>query len=325
MAHDPDRRPATLEQWQRGLLMDREAWSGANVRSRTADEIKHSSQPERPPPGPIYAVRLRRPARSGLGLSVLLIAASLWLIAVWLAERQGMGWMYWRHDGTPPETRPAPVSPARQAEPPSPAAQDMVRLPGGSFLMGSPTDKPDREGDETQHRVTVADFSIGKYEVTQAQWRSVMGDNPSRFSGCDRCPVEGVRWGDVQDYIARLNRRTGRRYRLPTEEEWEYACRAGGAQNYCGANKVDSVAWYQGNSGLKPHPVGQKRPNAWGLYDMSGNVWEWTGSCYESDCGRRVNRGGSWTNRPGAVRSANRDWSDPTDRNDDLGFRLAHD
>ena len=177
---------------------------------------------------------------------------------------------------------------------------DMVRLPSG--------------------------IAMGKYEVTQAQWRAVMGNNPSNFANCgDNCPVEQVSWEDVQQFIQRLNSQTGKRYRLPSEDEWFAACQAGYGHEYCGSNSVDAVAWYGGNSGNRTHPVGQKQPNAWGLYDMSGNVREWTSSCDEGDCSRRVLRGGFWYVRPADVRSAYRYWNAPSNRDGFLGFRLAQD
>lgn len=144
-------------------------------------------------------------------------------------------------------------------------------------------------------------FAIGKYEVTQGQWRAVMGNNPSNFQTStflkcgDSCPVEQVSWNDAKDFISHLNNKTGKQYSLPSEAEWEYACRAGGRQEYCGSDNADSVAWYGDNSGNgTTHPVGRKQPNAFGLYDMSGNVQEWVEDCYNGDCGRRVLRGGSY-------------------------------
>ena len=228
-----------------------------------------------------------------------------------------------------PTPRPVSVTPVVTPPPRLASACDdcpeMVRLPGGTFTMGSPDNELGRDSDETQHRVTVGGFAIGKYEVTQAEWRAVMGDNPSRFNDCNRCPVERVSWHEVQTYVEKLNARTGRRYRLPTEEEWEYACRAGESQTYCGADSPDPIAWYIVNSGLKTHPVGQKRANRYGLYDMSGNVWEWISSCHKGDCARRVFRGGCWLDEPAGVRAADRSWLDPMIRDVFLGFRLAQD
>ena len=180
----------------------------------------------------------------------------------------------------------------------------MVTVPGGSFEMGS------GNGDELpQHRVTLKAFALGKYEVTQAQWQAVMGDNPSNFKQCGgNCPVENVSWNDAQAFIQKLNQKTGANYRLPTEAEWEYACKAGQETEYCGGNNIDEVAWY-GNNSQTTHPVGQKQANAFGLYDMSGNAWEWVQDSYHGkyngaptdgtewlgDGAKRVLRGGSWS------------------------------
>jgi formylglycine-generating enzyme required for sulfatase activity len=143
------------------------------------------------------------------------------------------------------------------------------------------------------------DYEIGKYEITQAEWHVVMGNNPSKYSNCgDTCPVEEVSWDDVQKFIRRLNQKTGKQYRLPTEVEWEYACYGGSQSEYCGGDNLDAVAWYEKNSNNQTHPVGQKQANGYGLYDMSGNVWEWTQDCYGSSCDIRALRGGSWFNGP---------------------------
>lgn len=167
-------------------------------------------------------------------------------------------------------------------------------------------------------------YAMGKYEVTQSQWEAVMGSNPSNYKDCgDTCPVENVSWNDTQEFIQKLNDHTGQQYRLPSEAEWEYACRAGSQQEYCGSDNIDSVAWYDGNSGNKTHPAGQKQANAWGLYDMSGNIWEWVQDCYEGDCAKRVLRGGSWNNYPQGARAAFRFRNDPAFRFSDFGFRLA--
>ena len=210
-----------------------------------------------------------------------------------------------------------------------------VRVPAGCFKMG-------KEGVATPvHEVCVDAFDIGKYEVTQGQWKAVMGNNPSSYSSCgDSCPVEKVSWTDVQEFIGKLNGQGGVcRYSLPTEAEWEYACRSGGKdEEYCGGGNIDRVAWYSGNSGNKTHPVGQMVANGLGLYDMSGNVWEWVMDRYDEkyyavsprnnpsgpDGGSiRVKRGGGWNYDPANVRSANRDFNGPGARYDDLGFRLA--
>jgi formylglycine-generating enzyme required for sulfatase activity len=219
---------------------------------------------------------------------------------------------------------------------------EMVIISSGEFKMGS------ANGDSYEkpvHSVTVNAFALGKTEVTQGQWRAVMGNNPSQFSSCgDDCPVEKVDWNDVQAFIQKLNTQTGKQYRLPSEAEWEYACRAGGQHEYCGSDSIDSVAWYEDNSGKgwfspigRTHPVSRKQPNAFGLYDMSGNVWEWMedswhgnyngapadGSVWQGDGAKRVLRGGSWSNIPRVARAANRDGDGPTVRYSNFGFRVA--
>ena len=185
----------------------------------------------------------------------------------------------------------------------------------------------------------VSDFHIGRYPVTQAQWSEVMGTNPSKFENCDDCPVESVSWLEVQDFISKLNSLTGKTYRLPTEAEWEYAARGGNQSNdylYSGSNNIDAVGWYYKNSGSRTHPVGKKDPNELGLYDMSGNVWEW---CWDwlgdypensekdyagpSKGSYRVLRGGSWYSFPLSCRVAYRFSVAPGVRRSDLGFRLA--
>ena len=211
---------------------------------------------------------------------------------------------------------------------------DMVEIPGGNFEMGSnfhDTQKP-------VHSVSIDDFALGRTEITQGQWRAVMGNNPSSFSSCgDDCPVEKVSWDDAQAFIQKLNAKTGKQYRLPSEAEWEYACRAGGQQEYCGSDNFDGVAWHYSNGGEKIHPVSRKQPNAFGLYDMSGNVLEWVedswhdnyngapadGSIWQGDGAKRVLRGGSWFISPQGARAAFRGWNKPAFRYFDIGFRVA--
>ena len=179
---------------------------------------------------------------------------------------------------------------------------------------------------------------MGKYPVTQGQWKKVMKSNPANFKKGDNFPVEQVSWHDVQRFIAQLNKESRADYRLPTEAEWEYACRSNDWYQYSGGDDLDAVAWHKDNSGGTTHPVGEKQVNAFGLYDMSGNVWEWCNDWYgdkyytaspeENPTGpasgsRRVIRGGGWLNGPGFVRSANRFWYTPVRRGYDLGFRLA--
>ena len=217
---------------------------------------------------------------------------------------------------------------------------EFVFLKGGCFEMG------DTFGDGLQderpvHEVCVDDFYLGKYEVTQRQWEIVMGNNPSRFKGRDH-PVEQVSWNDVQQFISRLNEQSGQKFRLPTEAEWEYAARSGGRrEKYAGTSQegeLGQYAWYFVNSGSQTHPVGEKRPNGLGLYDMSGNVWEWCADWYGENSYQgspinnpegpfngsyRVLRGGSWFNDPGNLRVGYRYCFSPAYRAGTIGFRLG--
>jgi formylglycine-generating enzyme required for sulfatase activity len=222
---------------------------------------------------------------------------------------------------------------------------EFVLIPAGSFTMGADKNFKAASDDETpQHRVSISKpFYLGKHEVTQAQWEAVMGNNPSRFEGRDN-PVEMVSWDDTQEFIQRLNRQEGhKRYRLPTEAEWEYAARAGTTGAYSFGDDVGQLgqyAWYGANCRGRTHPVGQKQPNPWGLYDMHGNVWEWVQDWYgeryySSSPGTdpkgpssgyyRVFRGGCWFFDAERCRSANRNGSTPGLRYNVLGFRLALD
>ena len=194
---------------------------------------------------------------------------------------------------------------------------EMVEIPPGSFMMGSDRDQMQRP----VHSVTIAKaFAIGKTEITQGQWRAVMGTNPSFFPKCgDNCPVERVHWQDALEFVRKLSEKTGQKYRLPSESEWEYACRAGGTYLYCGSDDRDAVAFNENRDGWLTHAVAAKQPNAFGLYDMSGSVWEWTADCWHDNysgaptdgsawttgesCswGSRVARGGSWFSGPRPV------------------------
>lgn len=167
-------------------------------------------------------------------------------------------------------------------------------------------------------------YELGKYEVTQAEWKAVMGNNPSKFNNCgDSCPVEQVNWDDVQTFIQKLNTLTGNKYRLPTEGEWEGACLGEKQTEYCGSDDVDSVAWYADNSDGTTHPVGQKQPNGYGLYDMSGNVSELTSDCNNGDCEYHLVRGGSWLFILDSMDVTSHSVINPTARFEGTGFRLA--
>lgn len=213
----------------------------------------------------------------------------------------------------------------------------LARIPAGEFLMGSSS-----YSDETiVHRVTLgSDFWIGQKEVTQDEYRRVMGTSPSAFQGNPR-PVEQVSWEDAAEFCRRLGAQEQRVYRLPTEAEWEYACRAGSRAAFCYGDddtRLGEFAWYDASAGPRTHPVGSRKPNAWGIYDMHGNVWEWCLDWYAEDfysagsltdpkglsTGEyRVLRGGCWYNRPVFCRSARRDFNRPDYRDDGIGFRVV--
>lgn len=171
-------------------------------------------------------------------------------------------------------------------------------------------------------------FMMSKFEVTQALWRAVMGSDPveleQAFRGCDACAVTNVSWDDAKAFISRLNARTQGAYRLPSVAEWNFACSAGEKQSFCGSDTLDEVAWFAGNSGGRPHPVGQKNANAWGLHDMSGNVMEWTEDCMSaSRCDYRELRGSAWRYTAASQGIARIWWSPAARRDNDTGFRLA--
>jgi formylglycine-generating enzyme required for sulfatase activity len=265
--------------------------------------------------------------------------------------------------GTRPSPTPAPQpapTPTPQPAPtptptPQPVSNNMVRINSGTFMMGSPASDPDHFNDEIQHRVTVSAFYMGKYEVTQKEYQEMMGTNPSRFKG-DNLPIENVTWFEAVEYCNRRSQREGltpaymisgtsvtwnrsaNGYRLPTEAEWECACRAGTTTAFnTGASINNNAGWYDANSSNRTHPVGEKSANAWGLYDMHGNVWEWCWDWYEaayssgaqtdpvgpSSGSNRVVRGGGWDSPATLARSAYRSSVPPSSRID-MGFRVVH-
>jgi formylglycine-generating enzyme required for sulfatase activity len=252
--------------------------------------------------------------------------------------------------------RPAPVkimpppAPPKAAEPlPQPKQGDVlvneasgmefVYVPGGCFKMGSPVGEKGRfDWEGPVHEVCVNGFWMGRYEVTQEQWLKIMDSNPSSLKK-NQHPVENVSWHDAQEFLARLNKRSGRTYRLPTEAEWEYACRAGGSGKYCGGDNPDAVAWHEENSSGSTRPAGRKQANAFGLHDMSGNVWEWCLDKFDKNyyaiAGTRNNprgpsggeenlvRGGSAGSRAHNCRAAFRFKNRPDYRENLIGFRVV--
>jgi formylglycine-generating enzyme required for sulfatase activity len=265
------------------------------------------------------------------------------------------------------DTRPRPSQPAVQVSPPQPAKQvvqpatpsprglititenlgngislELIQLPAGQFMMGaSPNDSKADDDEKPQHLVKLKAFAMGKYPITQAQYEAVMGKKRSKFQGNPNNPVECVSWNDAQAFCKKLSEATGKKYRLPSEAEWEYACRAGTTTRYYfgdDANQLGDYAWFTDNSRSKTHPVGQKRPNGWGLYDMHGNVWEWCedswhknykgaptdGSAWiQGGNSFRILCGGGWYYSSRFCRSSFRDGYDPDDGYDDFGFRVV--
>ena len=218
---------------------------------------------------------------------------------------------------------------------------EMVYVQGGTFMMGATSEQGSdcRDNEKPVHQVTLSDYYIGKYQVTQKQWEAVMGNNPSKFKG-DNLPVEMVSWDDTQEFIKRLNMLTGKKYRLPTDAEWEYAARGGNKSRgykYSGSNNINDVAWYEDNSDKKTHPVGTKQPNELSIYDMNGNVWELCNDWYgdysntaktnpmgPSSGSYRVFRGGGWYNSAEFCRVSYRERRSPGAPGTSLlGFRVV--
>ena len=217
----------------------------------------------------------------------------------------------------------------------------MVAVEGGTFTMGATAEQGSdaRDREKPAHQVTLSSYCIGQTEVTQELWLAVMGSNPSHFTGNLQRPVETVSWNDCQTFISKLNQLTGQNFRLPTEAEWEYAARGGNRSQgykYAGSNNIDNVAWYTSNSASTTHPVATKAPNELGLYDMSGNVWEWCQDWFGSysstaqtnptgpaSGSSRVSRGGSWGSYAGLCRVSYRHGNAPSGTSYYLGLRLA--
>ena len=250
------------------------------------------------------------------------------------AERLGQGFApKVKENPAPKPAQPEPVSLLKPyIENLNGMPLELIHIPAGKFTMGSDEDDDERP----PHEVSVSGFYIGKFQITQKQWQAVMGKNPSEFEG-DDLPVERVSWHDTQAFCEKLRAMTGKAFRLPSEAEWEYACRAGTTGDYAG--NLDEMAWYDENSNDKTHPVGQKKHNAFGLYDMHGNVWEWCedvrhenyndapkdGSAWtdggNQEC--RVLRGGSCVNSAWYCRAAGRYDLTPVIRIDYIGFRCV--
>ena len=253
-----------------------------------------------------------------------------------------------------PQSPPLPVSLSPQGFTqtlPGDIELEMIKIPAGSFLMGTEEAEVIRLNKENetdwfknempQHQVNLQEFYLGKYPVTQEQYQAIMGTDPSNFKDNPKNPVEQVSWDNAQEFCQKLSDKTGKKYRFPSEAEWEYACRAGTQTcYYFGDDKklLGEYAWYYENSDGKTHPVGQKKPNDWGLYDMSGNIWEWCedgwyenyqnaptdGTAWNenhSATSSRVLRGGSWFNIPRRCRSASRLYHNFRDLN--FGFRVV--
>ncbi|MGA2031339.1 MAG: formylglycine-generating enzyme family protein [Thermoguttaceae bacterium] len=287
----------------------------------------------------------------------------LLLAAVWLGTSSN-----WQTSSAPAATEKSPGAPfvvtvTRPIPAPAPVTSpgkeividlgggvklEMALIPAGEFLMGSPDSDNNAGGDEKpQHRLRITrPFYLGKHLVTQEQWQAVTGNNPSHFKG-PKNPVETVSWDDCQQFLEKLNAKAGPlpagegEFRLPTEAQWEYACRAGSTTRYCFGDEESGLgeyAWYAANSGDKTHPVGEKKPNAWGLYDMHGNVWEWCQDWYDSgyyaksptddptgaaNGSDRVDRGGGWSLVARLCRSAHRYFNGPGGRGINLGLRVS--
>ena len=268
-----------------------------------------------------------------IGFAMIVTGAAWWVLAAGAAEPPSQ-------PATQPSTQPAKEFTLDLG---NKVTMKLVQIPAGKFLMGSPNDEKGHRGDEGPRReVTISKpFYIGVYEVTQEQYEQVMGNNPSDFKGPTK-PVDSVSWDDAVEFCKKLSQKTGKTARLPTEAQWEHACRAGSKTRFCCGDDDDEMsdyAWHFNNGKVGTHEVGQKKPNAFGLYDMHGNIWEWCGDWYANsyanaknvdptgpDSGSyRVLRGGSRSGYPDRSRSAVHVGRSPDLRNRDFGFRVALD
>jgi formylglycine-generating enzyme required for sulfatase activity len=353
LAMNAQARPRALNEFQRLLLgesLGRETWT---------EKLKVKPEPAKPEVVPKPAsdktkFPVKRMMKWGIGLAAI-AAVMFWVFGVspdsgQLAHDEsdsqaGLGQV---EVGKSEETATLPVPPVEESTSSKPQdkitnslGMEFVYISPGSFMMGSPPDELKRDDDETLHQVTL---TRGCYmqttEVTQGQWKKVMTNNPSYFQDCgDDCPVEQISYNMVIQFIDNLNKMEQTdKYRLPTEAEWEYACRAGSTTAYCFGDEsiqLEEYAWYDANSEKTTHPVGEKKPNAWGLYDMHGNVLEWSQGWYgrspsgsiflcvgPSFGGFRMVRSGSWRHNARVCRSANRIGT-PDNRQNDFGFRLV--
>ena len=291
-------------------------------------------------------IRTAAPRRHVTPSAAALSAAALCLACAGIARAADVATA-----GSPVEPAPAAEAGGAIPDAPLPGAAFEVKVgavsfnmrwcPPGSFTMGSPVSEDGRDTDEVQHKVTLTKgFWIGETEVTQALWREVLGANPAHHKG-DDLPVEQVTWNDCQRFLRKLNTRPEVRdaklaFSLPTEAQWEYACRSGTAGPFAGEGFLDDMGWCNSNSGGSSHPVARQAPNEWGIYDMHGNVWEWCSDWFgdypktgqsdptgPSSGVLRVARGGSWIHPARSCRAAFREWYAPGDRDASLGLRLV--
>ena len=312
----------------------------AEARAKAEAELKAREQAERKRKEEEECIRKEQEERERKKQDQRSNKILLWSILGIIAIGAVIVWSTSRSGNTDDAVRDVQISNAPLSFTVNGVSFDMMPVTGGTFRMGATksTDSEAYDNESPLHDVTLSDYYIGKTEVTQALWGAVMGSNPSRFSG-GNLPVEYVSWNDCQDFIRKLNKKTGKDFRLPTEAEWEYAARGGNRSRgykYSGSDNIDAVAWYDGNAKSKTHPVGTKQPNELGIYDMSGNVWEWCSDSYGSYSSNaqtnpqsvasghdRVSRGGSWYLDASYCRSVQRNDAPQELSATSLGFRLT--